>query len=327
MSLYRDILAKAWHITRRYKYLWFFGLFAALLGNGGEMELIFRGFNTDLSQGLFPHWRLIAGTGVFSLHTLNNIGYLLLNDPATMLAVFAGFLILIFLSAFLIWLIMVSQAALVNSAASSIAGKNHDFKTGLDVGMKKFWPVFGLNVFIKIIVYCFFIIISLPEIVMIYKADLLTAKLLFIISFIIFVPVSIVLAFIIKYAIAYAVIKGSGCWQAVREGWNLFVKNWLVSLEMAFILFFINFLVGLGLVIVLLILSVPFLFLALILIKSGLLLNFGLFLVVSILVYLSIIVIVGSALSVFQISSWTGLFVKLVGRGGTSKLVRLFGGK
>jgi hypothetical protein len=32
---YRPILKKAWHIAWRFKYLWFFGLFAALLGTGG----------------------------------------------------------------------------------------------------------------------------------------------------------------------------------------------------------------------------------------------------------------------------------------------------
>ncbi|MEA3398702.1 MAG: hypothetical protein U9R06_03090 [Patescibacteria group bacterium] len=327
MSLYRDILAKAWHITWRYKYLWFFGLFAALLGNGGELELIFRGFNAEFSQGLFPWLQGIAETGFFNVSTIHNIGYLLINDPITILTIFAVFLIVIFLSIFLIWLVIVSQAALVNNAANSISGKSHDFKDGLAVGMKKFWPVLGLNVLIKIVVYLLFVLISLPGIIMISRADLLTVKVLFVLSFIIFIPISIILAFIVKYAIAYAVIKGSKISQAIKEGWDLFVKNWLVSLEMAFILFFINFVIGLGLILVLLIISVPFLFLALLLIKSGMLINFGIFLAISILFYLAIIAIVGAALATFQISSWTGLFIKLVGRGGASKLARVFGKK
>jgi hypothetical protein len=40
MSLYRSILKRAWEISWKFKYLWFFGLFAALLGNGGEFEII-----------------------------------------------------------------------------------------------------------------------------------------------------------------------------------------------------------------------------------------------------------------------------------------------
>ena len=67
-----------------------------------------------------------------------------------------------------------------------------------------------------------------------------------------------------KYAIAYVVIKGSGFVEAVKLGWQLFVKNWLVSLEMAFILFFINFAVGFGLLLLFLISAGPFLFLALV---------------------------------------------------------------
>ena len=42
MSFYRNILKQAWKITWRNKYLWWLGIFAALLGNGGEFEILFN---------------------------------------------------------------------------------------------------------------------------------------------------------------------------------------------------------------------------------------------------------------------------------------------
>jgi hypothetical protein len=51
MTLYRSIFRQAWAITWQYKYLWFFGFFAALLGNGGEYEILSKGLRGDMSQG------------------------------------------------------------------------------------------------------------------------------------------------------------------------------------------------------------------------------------------------------------------------------------
>ncbi len=324
MSLYRNILSRAWQITWRSKYLWFFGLFAALLGNGGELEVIFRGFSGDMSQGLFPALRRFAETGIFSKQAIANIGQLVLEDPISLFFVLAVFLILVILICFLIWLVIVSQAALVNNSANIIAGKNHDFKQGIEAGMKKFWPVLGLNLLIKIIIYLVFVLLSLPVIFSIGQSSFIKANLLFVISFLIFIPVGIVLAFIIKYAIAYVVIKGSQFLEAIKLGCQLFVKNWLISLEMAFILFFINFLVGFCLLLLFLVLAVPFLFLALIFAQSALYFNFWVIIVLALILYLSIIILVGAGLAAFQISSWTGLFIELVSRGGMSKIVRIF---
>jgi len=133
-----------------------------------------------------------------------------------------------------------------------------------------------------------------------------------------------VLSFIIKYAVAYTVIKDENCLLAIKSGWQLFLKNWLISLEMAFLLFVINFLVGLALILGLLVLAVPFVFLVIALSKLALVVNLWLFIVVAVALYIVVLVFVGSMLATFQIASWTSLFLELVSRGGTSKLTRLF---
>ena len=58
MFLYRDVLSQAWKNTWQNKYLWFFGLFAALLGGWGDLEIVFRGLNGS-EQGM-PGVRMMA---------------------------------------------------------------------------------------------------------------------------------------------------------------------------------------------------------------------------------------------------------------------------
>jgi hypothetical protein len=325
MNLYRNILKRAWEITWQYKYLWFFGLFVALLGNGGEVEIISRSFDINSGDSFFSGFGdIFTSTGFFSRGTFGNIGRLAVNDPFNLFMVILLTLIIIFLTIFIIWLMIVAQAAIVNNSANIIAGKNHNLKDGLLAGIKKFWPVFFLNVLVKLIILSIFFLISLPVLVNYAHAGAFSASLVFIISYLIFIPAAIIISFIIKFSIGYSVIKSYNFREALKSGWNLFLNNWLISLEMAFILFFINFFSGLLLMILLLILATPFLFFALLFIKTALIFNLWLLAIFALILFLAIIIVIGSALAVFQTSAWTGLYIELIGKGGISKLIRLF---
>ncbi|MFH1822940.1 MAG: hypothetical protein ABH830_04535 [Patescibacteria group bacterium] len=323
MSLYRHILSQAWQVTWQNKYLWFFGLFAVLIGSSGEYEVFIRGTGGDLSQNFFPNFRSIIETGVFSGQTFSNIGSLFKTDPLSMFILIIISLIIFALFMFLVWLAIVSQIALVNNSASIINGKKRNFRDGIMAGMKNFWPILGLNALIKIIIFFAFVLISLPIILSIASNSWQLANLLYIILFIIFIPAAISFAFMVKYAIAYVIIKNSSFFDSIVEGWLLFKNNWLVSIEMAFVLFFINFLVGLAIVLALLILAIPFLFLALLFYNLASLAGFWIVIMLGIISLLFIIIAGGAALATFQISSWTGLFLKLVSKGGTSKILRI----
>ena len=324
MTLYRDILGQSLKSAWHNKYLWFFGLFAALLGNAGEFELLFRGFNGK-TNAFFPGLERLSETGIFSLQIFKSLAQLSRQDPFSLFLALGILLLIVLISLFLMWLAITSQVALVNSAGKMRANKKHNFKESLNVGTKKFWPVFGLNIVFKIAVYVLFIVLSLPIISSLGKVDLALSSSLYIVSFILFIPISIIFSFIIKYAIAFVVIKEVGFFGAIMQGWKLFVKNWLVSLEMAFLLFFINFLVGAALILVFLIISIPFFFMALLFAKFAFIFNFWAMVMVATVVYIIFIVLTGSFLSAFQVTSWTSLFIELVSRGGVSKLIRIFG--
>lgn len=320
MPFYRNILKQAWALTWRNKYLWWFGIFAALLGNGGEFEILFNNAGANPSQALFPSWQRIASTGVFSGHTLTNIGNLLRQDTLNMILVSAACLIALAIGLFLVWLVIVSQAAIVNNSAAVIKQKKHAFRDGLDSGILNFWPVLALNIIIKAAIYALLVAISLPAI---FSQGSFNANLFYIIALVIIVPVAIILSFIMKYAVAYSVINKSKIMPAIKQSCRLFKENWLISFEMAVILFFINLLVGLAIVLIILVLAVPFLFLGLIFYYAFSLVGSWLIAILAFASFLFIVVSAGAALAVFQISSWTGLFLELDKKGGVSKLVRV----
>jgi hypothetical protein len=320
MPFYRNILKQAWQLTWHNKYLWWFGIFAALLGNGGELEILFNNIGNDPKQALFPAWQNIASTGVFRISTLNNIINLFRQDFLNMILVLIISLIVLAIILFIVWLVIVSQAAIVNNASLVISDKKNTFRDGMDSGVLNFWPILILNILIKAVIYALLIIISLP---MIFYQGNTSANIFYILSLMIIVPIAIVLSFVMKYAIAYVVINKLKVGQALKQSWRLFRKNWLISFEMAVILFFINLFVGLGIVLTILTLAVPFLFLGLIFYYSFSLIGSWLIAGLAFVSFIFIIILFGAALSVFQISSWTGLFLELDKNLGTSKLVRM----
>jgi hypothetical protein len=321
MFQYRNILKQAVLISWRHKYLWFFGLFATLLGGGGEYEIISKGLSGDTAQTIFPNFSRLAETGIFRWETFSNFGAIFKANPGSAIILLVMTAIIIILSIFLIWLMIVSQTALVNNSSEIInRGKNSlGIKDGVVSGIKNFWPVFGLNIMMKIIISLAFALISLP--IILSKAPAINY--LYILLFIILIPAAIIFAFIIKYAVAYVVIKNDNFINSMKNGWKLFTQNWLVSVEMAFILFFINFLAGLIIILSILILVVPFLFLAIILYKLASVIGFWLIIMIGMAVLLCIVVLGGAALTTFQTVSWTGLFLELINRGGTSKIIRI----
>jgi len=323
MSLYRKNLKQAVIIAWRHKYLWLFGLFATLMG-GGEYEIITKGLSGDTSNSLFPNYNRLAEIGLLNKNTFANLVLILKNNFSEAIIPLLAVIAILVIFIFLVWLMVVSQTALVDNSSKIIGGKTDElgFTKGIKAGAKFFWPVVGLNLLMRAVIYLAFLLIALPTVLSVGQANS-PLNSLYVVLFIILIPLAIVFAFIIKYAICYVIIKNHSFIQSLHSGWRLFAKNWLVSVEMAFILFLANFLAGLAILLALLILVVPFLFLALILYKLASLIGFWLVIIVGLIALLALVMLGGAALTTFQTVSWTGLFVELINRGGTSKIVRI----
>ncbi len=318
MFSYRSIIKKALKTAWRYKYLWFFGLFATLINPGGEYQILNKVLADGLSGNFASGWRMLASTGIFSLRSLANMFGLMKSDPISSLMSVIAIVLLLCLAAFLIWLAISAQGAIVNKVQKieekKDAGKP-DFRADLNVGAKAFWPVFGFNALLKIGIDLLFFLISLPVILMMTNGFVFSA--LYVLLFLLFIPVAIIMSLIAKYALGYAVIKKTGFTKSLKKSWQLFTKNWVISLEMAIAVFCLDILASLLVLLVIIIFPMPLFFVCLAL---------GNVTIAWLIILLIIIfmVVAGSFLTAFQISAWTDLFLQLNKGLGVSKLDRLF---
>ncbi len=321
--LYRSILKQAWSQIKKHRWLWLFGLFAAFMGNGGEVDILMQ--NEKLKNA--PEF-LMSLRDNFAALDLNAVKEGVINALATapLLTTLSVAVSLIFVLLF-IWLVVVSQGALIESASKLDGDKKVSFRSALEKGIHKFWPVFGLNLSIRLILYFALIILSIPfAILYMYNNSDTAITFLTLLAFILLVPIAIILSFILKYAFAFVVVKDQSAISAFVLAWRLFATNWLISLEMAILLFAINFLVGLILVLAIVILALPFLGLVILMIlvqnEMGINLALGFGLIITLLLLL----FTGSGLAAFQYSAWTLLFQKLLEGNKQPKLLRLVSG-
>ncbi len=321
-KFYRTLLKKSYQIVKRYKFLWFFGVFAAIMGNGGEVQMLFRASDAvpNLPQNISHLGEFLAANTPQDL--IYNTWFLIKVRPEVILPVLLLFFVLVL---FVIWLIVISQAALVYSTYRIQNNKSVDFRTAFVSSKGLAWKVFLLNFFTRFLLYAALVILILPfsALLVLNNNNALGLFGIILLSFIVTVPLAMIMNFILKYAIVYIVVEKEDVWSSFVKAFRLFWKNWFVSLEMAVIMFFINILAGLTVFILIFFLAVPFLALAVLLASLGqiILANISLLLVVALLVVL--IVLFGSWLAVFQYSAWTMLFFELQRGRAYPKLMRL----
>lgn len=317
-SLYRHILKQAWEVLVKYKYLWPLGLFAAFLGNGGEYQVLFKQIQSVYEQ---PE-KLQSFRSLIDWQLINNVA-----NWSNSNGFFMGFFLVLvaIVAAIIIYLAIVSILALIKGVAEKENSKSPEssFKKLFNQHRSLFWPGLGLFVVARVITYLIISILLTPLMIAAFAANniiLNTFTVAF--SLVIFVPLAMIVSFVTKYAMAYLVIGRQKMWDAFRSGWQLFANNWLISLELAFILLVINLIVGLVLLLLLLVCFAPFYLLASF--------NAGVFLpIVALGVFVVIILIVGvgAGLAVFQNAAWTLLFIKVSGQTKYySKFVRLIAG-
>jgi hypothetical protein len=315
MQIYRDILRSAWHILWRHPWLWSFGLLAAAAGNGGEFSAIISkidtlsreaGFLTSLRQAIISHR--------FE-QSLADFGYALSQKP---LATAGVFVLMGIVALIIIWLIIVSQAALIRAAGSLDSGVDTSFTRAAEAGNRHFWPILFLNILARLATYLVMAIAVLPFIISFLAQPDSPGSLdpLILISFIIFVPVAIIISFILKYAAVSVVLENAPWWTALARAVNLFFRNWLMSLEMAGILFAANIVISL---VVFALTANTFIGLPF----SNYLTDFSLVTFLRFLPAMLVVVAAGVWFSVFSYTAWTILFIRLQSGRLTPKLMRL----
>ena len=135
---YGEILKRAFAITRRNRYLWFFGLFA-----GGVSS-----FNLPTNFSPPSEGRPDPSAG-----GLPSV------DPGLIIAAVAAILLLVFA---VIVLGLIAQGALVESVAAIDRGGQRRFKTAWKSGTRTFWRVLGWAALLVVIALGILIVVGVP---------------------------------------------------------------------------------------------------------------------------------------------------------------------
>jgi hypothetical protein len=333
MFLYRDVLKKSVSIAWNHKNLWFFGIFASLLGGLGQYTMSLSNSPEDWSANIFSALATFFENGNGDM--LHNWLHLFQTNmlSAAVLTLFIILIAAFFL--FLLWLAVVSQIGLFNNAAMIIRGGSRreamPIKHGIQKGNENFWPVLCLNILGSALTCFFSALIGLPLVFLTPYASS-WVFLLYVLLFLIFIPLSLSVSFFVKYGIAYVVIKDRKFVDSLKDGFRLFNKYWLISLEMALILFIIDFLSIFFLAVSLMALAIPYIFATRVIALSFFVLTgWAGFLAISaaigIFLALSLLILMAAFLTTFKTAVWTDIFINLVEKkGGTAKLERLAAG-
>jgi len=261
--MYRKLLKEALSLTWQNKYLWFFGLFASLLAGGGEYEILSRMAGGATREDLFPGLQRLIEAQFFSKQAIINIANNFSQNPVVIIVIFILFTLSIILICFTLWLSIVSQVALVNNSSQIIKKQRLLFRirSGFQAGIEKFWPVFGLNISIKVAINLLIFLVTILAL----KSSF---AYIYYVLFVLFIPIIISLAFIVKYATCYLIIKNENFKDSLLKGSKLFFANWIISMEMAFLLFLINFVFSFLVVFIINILTQPILLLSVMLFQK-----------------------------------------------------------
>lgn len=326
MSFYHNIIRQSFITAWQHKYLWFFGLFATLLSSNFEFELV----NRFTNQGATPYdWQQWMNNGILSSKTWSNLLDLARTDTGSFVSLIILVLVLLILLITLLWLSVVSQSALVSNINKSIGSTKkqtrHDTAIGFQEGRRYFWPVLWLNVLVRVIVYGLATTAIVP-VMMWSTGQGFAFSLVYLIIFVVFLTIALAVALIAKYSIAAITLKNQTFKEAITSSWQLFWKNWLVSLEMAFILFALSILATFSILIIVLMVAIPFALLYIITLALGSYILFVLAIIIAVIASLGIIIIGGSIVTVVQTTAWVTLYNQLNSRSGVqSKLERVFG--
>lgn len=322
-KLYRPILLKSWQILKKFKTLWFFGFFSAIVG-GGEYEILAntmsnplnsRGVVWDIMNNFSKGWEngIQAGGNAFS-----NIGSAIMQNPvATVLAILI-FIVTGAIAAFLIYLSIVSQIGLINNLNLAAKNRHASISDGFKAATKIFWPVFWATAIFKIVIG---IVIGLFVQALISFANFSTATIvIYLILFTVFVALVLIISFLWKYQLLYLVLKKQKISKALKSSWKLFAKNWLVSIEMAALMLAIYLVAAFLTMLAWVVIWDLFLILFIKFILPLWLIGVALLLVL--LVALLAAFFITAILTVFQWSAWVLLFNRLDSGDGVAKLVR-----
>lgn len=322
--IYRSIFKNAWQILWKAKYLWLFGLLSVLVSNSGEVNLTIDNITSLNEQNsMLRDLNVYYKDGILGNFATNwNTFWQTFNSTSTLLIILIaiGFLALL-------WLAVVSRAALITGGYKEYRKQAIGFSSAFKVGYQNFWKFLGVIVLGKLVLALVFVIFGLPLAWAYISTSSSVWQIIFtIIAFIILIPLAIIISFLVKYAEIFIITEKENILSAINCAWKVFKKNWIVSIEMAILVFLITLVVGVALFLAVILLAIPvsLLFYVFYLLNVKGILMLGI--TVALALFILLVLWIGAMLSVFRATAWVILVDRLNNGVVLPKLMRWIGG-
>lgn len=323
MSLYKKIFGQALKITWHNRFFWLLGFLTIFFGGTIELEFIDNFFG---SKNVFYDLTSFSAGGLFKPEIITSIN----NNFSgffTLILVLLGFILLlalILLAAVIGQIILSNRVYKLNKTNLIIDTQGAGVKKLINEHREQIVPVAIVNIAYKALVYLSFLLIALP-IFFNSNNQSLAMDILFILTFIIFMPLAIIGGMISKLAVTYLAVYQTTIKEAVVKAFGMFKKNWLVSVETSFSLFVFSIIGTLAILFLINGASLPIWALTVFLSTSVSVNLFYPLLGLSIILMFIAFFILSSILSTFYTVSWVNLFCEFDKNGEPKgKIVRMF---
>jgi len=134
MYNYSQILKQAFKVAWQNPGLWFFGFFVALVGGAGDLDFLLGDYNFSGESLLMAFFKGLLEGGLLSLNTLKGLADLLFSNPLLLFLAILISLLVIGFSILLLWIVIVSQAALIFQTVNIVKNRPVSWRQGFSAG-------------------------------------------------------------------------------------------------------------------------------------------------------------------------------------------------
>lgn len=237
---YRDALSHSWQLVTQHKVLWIFGLFAALLGQLGIIEILSKVVVTAKYYTYYPLITNLPNFGKTFFGAMREW-----NLPFDK-GVWLVWLLIILMAFFLLFVFVavVCQGALIHSIAQYVRGKTKlEHHESWHAGVWHFKRLLILQIIKKlsITVLVFFVGFATYNFVVNPTVGNTT---FFSFSLLVSIFFGSILSLLTTYASGYVVVEEFHVRGALQSAWSLLKSHSLVSVEVALISLLVNIIAG-----------------------------------------------------------------------------------
>lgn len=228
--VYREVLKHAFHTAWHDRRYWILSLLAGILVTAGSYDVLWRAVTAITTEG-----HLLSSTmGDTIVRTFANAESSVAWNVVSVIGGIEALMLMAIVGIAVATVSCIAQGGLVYALGAKKRGQDATLSDAFRVGSRALWPIVALNVLVFAVIWILRFLAALPLFLALQYTTTST-YFVFLLSFAVFVPLSFLIAIIQIFALNGMILQGAPIGDAVRRGYLMFKKNWVVVIETAVI--------------------------------------------------------------------------------------------